>query len=375
MVDRSVIVVSGMHRSGTSAMTRVISLLGAALPDELVEASNDNERGFWEGRGVVDLDEKVLASFSSWWGGWQSFDPAKVQRRTRLLGDARQLLREGFTGGDLLVLKDPRVSRVLPLWSRALEDEGLHAVHVVAVRHPAAVAASVHQRNGLGRRAASLSWLAHMLDAELYTRGRPRVFVSFERFMEDWSGEVQRIERSLGITWPRRPDEVTGDVEQFIDPALVHASGDPDPKGALATVGPVHEVLRRWAEDDVRPGDDETLESWRAWLAPVRRAPSAVAQVATQRRRVLTKAEARGQELGRLANRKVWSPIQHEGHNLEADAAWAWLLQERRHARAAEEASATIARLERELAEAGARGTAGRVLRRIGGTGIGRGGG
>ena len=51
---RTAILVSGMHRSGTSAITRVVSLLGAGLPCDIIDARRDNERGFWEGRAVVD---------------------------------------------------------------------------------------------------------------------------------------------------------------------------------------------------------------------------------------------------------------------------------------------------------------------------------
>ena len=46
------VLILGLHRSGTSATTRVISLLGADLPSKLMEASTDNICGFWESLSV-----------------------------------------------------------------------------------------------------------------------------------------------------------------------------------------------------------------------------------------------------------------------------------------------------------------------------------
>ena len=41
------ILVLGMHRSGTSALTRLLVLLGAAGPRETMAANADNPRGYW----------------------------------------------------------------------------------------------------------------------------------------------------------------------------------------------------------------------------------------------------------------------------------------------------------------------------------------
>jgi hypothetical protein len=42
----TVLFVLGMARSGTSAMTRVLSLSGAALPPGMIGAAKANPRGF-----------------------------------------------------------------------------------------------------------------------------------------------------------------------------------------------------------------------------------------------------------------------------------------------------------------------------------------
>lgn len=361
---RTAIIVSGMHRSGTSAITRVVSLLGAGLPADLIEGRSDNERGFWEGRDVVDLNEYVLETSGSWWAGWQGFDARKLRNRERMVARARQLLREEFPPTDVVVLKDPRISRILPLWTRALEEEGFRAVHIIALRHPAAVAGSVGRRNGLSTQASTLSWLAHMLDAELYTRGQPRVFVSFEHLLRDWAREVARVSRALDLEWPRRPDEVAAAVEEFIEPGLVHEA-EYSIKGPVAAIKRVRDVLQRWSEDDVWPGDEATLDSWRALLDPVRAPRSVVAELAMRRRKAITRLESRDQDPGPLGSPQLWRQMQHEGYNIEAGAAWSWLIRERRHARAARRSRARISELRRKLESRPAPGYVGRAARRV----------
>jgi hypothetical protein len=328
---RTAIVVSGMHRSGTSAITRVLSLLGAGLPRDIIEGRRDNERGFWEGRAVVDLDESALVANDTWWGGWQEVDAGRLLESESLVKDARHLIREEFADGGLLVLKDPRVSRLLPLWKRAFDDEGFRCVHVVALRHPGAVAGSIGRRNLLSPEVSTLSWLAHTLDAEQHTRGEPRVLVSFENLLRDWRREMDRVSQALDVEWPEDADEAGDAVNEFIEPGLAHETPN-EASGPVASIAPLYDVLRRWAADDTRSGDEATLESWRDILAPLRTPRSAVAVVARERLRVIDEVRARGKWPGQFANAKQWYPIQNQALNAEAESAWAWLLRELQHA-------------------------------------------
>nr|MEC4580875.1 hypothetical protein [Candidatus Parabeggiatoa sp.] len=54
------LIVLGMHRSGTSALTGVLSWLGVDLGLQLLPQHATNERGFWENFQVVEGNENVL---------------------------------------------------------------------------------------------------------------------------------------------------------------------------------------------------------------------------------------------------------------------------------------------------------------------------
>jgi len=60
--------VLGMGRSGTSALTRVLSLCGAKLPAGMMGADNGNQRGYWEPRAALLLNRAILERHgSAWW--------------------------------------------------------------------------------------------------------------------------------------------------------------------------------------------------------------------------------------------------------------------------------------------------------------------
>ena len=108
-----------MHRSGTSAFTRVCNLLGGALPQPLVEPAVGNELGHWEPAEVVAMNDRVLMeadndvnSILSAFGalvtkqGGARFPPERSQTTSRAL--------EG--PGRTWFVKDPRISILADLW-------------------------------------------------------------------------------------------------------------------------------------------------------------------------------------------------------------------------------------------------------------------
>ena len=54
------IFVLGMHRSGTSAITRVINLMGIDLGKTLLSIPVDNPTGHWENKILLDRHEELL---------------------------------------------------------------------------------------------------------------------------------------------------------------------------------------------------------------------------------------------------------------------------------------------------------------------------
>jgi len=61
------IIVLGMHRSGTSAFTGVLNILGVELGSNLMEPTKENPRGYFEKRAVMEINDEILNILGSSW--------------------------------------------------------------------------------------------------------------------------------------------------------------------------------------------------------------------------------------------------------------------------------------------------------------------
>ncbi|MGQ0723500.1 MAG: sulfotransferase family protein, partial [Candidatus Eiseniibacteriota bacterium] len=222
--DSVAVLILGMHRSGTSALARVLNVLGVELGDKLLRPSGDNEAGFWEHRDLVVLHDRLLAAVGSTWD-----DPRPVPPEA-LLSDATKpvrddmlaVLRRDFAPRPLWGVKDPRLCRLVPLWLSLLDELGAEPRFVLTARDPHEVAASLARRDGMSLEQARLLWLEHCLAAERDTRGRRRSFVTYDGLLSDWRPEMVRVGRDLGFDWRDTVAKVSAEVDGFLEPGLRH---------------------------------------------------------------------------------------------------------------------------------------------------------
>ncbi|HZV23736.1 MAG TPA: hypothetical protein VFF93_08210, partial [Luteimonas sp.] len=145
-----VVLVLGMHRSGTSAVTGALRLRGFALGEDLMRPAPDNPKGFWEHAGIVALHDGVLEAIGRAWNdprplpeGWLSHPKVRAAQ-----DDLETLLRADFGAMKRWAVKDPRLCLLLPMWRPVLAALGVEARALMVARHPGEVAASLRARNG-----------------------------------------------------------------------------------------------------------------------------------------------------------------------------------------------------------------------------------
>ena len=216
------IMVLGMHRSGTSAFTGVLSLLGVELGSRLLPASESNPSGHWEHEEVVCVHDSLLAALGSKWddpkplpAGWMDSEPAAAHRRQLL-----DILVRDFAASPLWALKDPRLCKFLPLWISLLEEMECETVWVLLARHPSETIRSLETREGFSREKSELLWLRYTLDAERETAQRNRVVITFDQLLADWEKTLRRVQQAAAIAWPVSPDRAR--IGKFLDPGQRH---------------------------------------------------------------------------------------------------------------------------------------------------------
>ncbi len=220
------LVILGMHRSGTSGVTRLLNMAGAYFgpPGIATDANEENPKGFWERRDVRALCDGLLQGAGFDWFRLGGFEPSAIP------DDLRQVQAEAFAHvlDDLnahqpWVVKEPRLCLLMPVLEHLLDS----AVFVHVSRDPIEVARSVHHRNNLPMAGAVALWETYTLSALSASAGRPRAHVRHEEVMADPVGTLNRLIadlEALGVTGLVAPDPEA--ITDFIVPSLHRQRSD-----------------------------------------------------------------------------------------------------------------------------------------------------
>ena len=232
---RTAYLVLGMHRSGTSAVTQVLALAGASLPENVMDGDEHNAKGYFEPWKIAMFNDGRLRAGGAAWDDIFAFPykPLAIKAERTWLNRAEALFEEEYGDVRYPLLKDPRVTVLMPFWRTALTELEVGARCVIPVRHPLAVAGSLSRRNGFAPEKSVLIWTAYMLAAEAYTRDLPRAFVSYDGLLGDWRAEAAKIEAAHGAPLPKLTEAAGKAIDRFLTPELRHN----DAAGGLKDLG------------------------------------------------------------------------------------------------------------------------------------------
>lgn len=216
------VLVLGMHRSGTSALTRCLNLVGMDLGSHLLSPEKMNAKGFWEHADAVRINDELLAALGLLWhsldplpDGWLTSEAADVAR-----SEIRIVVQRDFEGVPLWGIKDPRMCRLAPLWIEVLHEMGIDVVSVFMVRSPLEVAESLHRAHRLSVPHGVMLWAQHLDESVLGARSIPRVMVDYEHLLADPVVVLSKIGRELELAWPIAPVERRDAILAFLDVGL-----------------------------------------------------------------------------------------------------------------------------------------------------------
>ena len=184
------VLVAGMHRSGTSMLTRLLNLSGLQLGPQadLMPSNASNPKGYWESLRLTAFNERLLASQGGWWAAPPPGDVFEWTGRSRESlpaweAELHSTFDELFGQTDRSALvKDPRLCSTLPLWRRALDRP---LAIVIVHRDPHWVLASLARRDQLTTAHGVALWLRSHRDLLRASLGLPAFVCSYSGLAAD----------------------------------------------------------------------------------------------------------------------------------------------------------------------------------------------
>lgn len=223
------VIILGMHRSGTSALGGLMNKMGLKTGGPLIQAAEDNAKGFFERIDVVLQNDYLMRKQQVHYSlNTYKYDPLIAIKH--ILTDDGSLFKEGKRGLAFLnnpesypwMLKDPRLCITLRTWLPLLNF--IPAV-VFTYRHPMDVALSMNKREfeKFAINKGLRMWYVYNRRAVEQSKDLCRVVTSHRKIMRDPQIELDRVFDELtqcGVNVPHKLNPV--EIADFIDVKLQH---------------------------------------------------------------------------------------------------------------------------------------------------------
>jgi hypothetical protein len=235
MQRHPIVLVLGMHRSGTSLCSHILSALGVDMTDKIegpgsTAPTPQNPHGHWERWEIVAFHDRILYLFNrDYFGHFHDFalpvawwaDPRVVQIRREIIAFLERRMGEGYFG-----FKDPRTVRLMPMWHQILRELRLSPKVVFCLRNPAQVARSLHVRDELDPGLGEYRWFVHVIDFFRYSNSLDFCTVEYEDWFIDPFVNLNKLTQFLDLPWQQSQSDLALLLSGIIDPRARHDSLD-----------------------------------------------------------------------------------------------------------------------------------------------------
>ena len=339
---KRLIVVLGMHRSGTSTITRGLQVLGVELGDKLLPpVPEDNAKGYFEDADFNSLNIEILQVLGSDWHCLSPIEQSDVEllHQQGYFLRAVDLLRQKTTHASIFGLKDPRVAKLLPFWQSVFVYCSFDISYVLAIRNPLSVVKSLEKRADFSNTKSYLLWLGHILTSLEHTKLHRRVLIDYDQFLDAPESSLEYIAKQFFLHVNTQALEEY--QLEFLDKSLRHTVYTVDDLALDQACPPLvqetYAALSKIAQDNNKLSQTEFQENSQIWIYEFERFKSSLKwmdQLSTELNRVRQIAEIRQAELveftGKL-NDVQQAREQQTNEQAEREQALATQLTQARH--------------------------------------------
>lgn len=213
MSKKEIVVVLGMHRSGTSLVTHIISESGYDAGTNLLGPKADNVEGFFEDIDIYQFNSHLCDFLGITWKSTEEF----YLHPTNILNDlidnefeikALEILNTKLLVSNKIVIKEPRMSILLPFWEKVFKQLNISIKYVFSVRNPVAIEQSLIKRDALKSYDASALW--YIYNYEIIS------CASFDMYVVEYEDLLQNPKKVINRLWDYLKVDETLDIDEVI---------------------------------------------------------------------------------------------------------------------------------------------------------------
>lgn len=301
-LSKTLIVVLGMHRSGTSAVAKSLQVFGVDLGKQLEPPAEYNAKGYWEDIDIVRLNEAMLDTLNM---TWHSLAPVtehdvEILCQRGFLLEATTLLRNKTQGVECFGFKDPRTAKLLPFWMRVFAASGFDVKYVLVYRNPLSVADSLARRDNFSRAKSFILIADYLINCISFLQSEKVALIDYDTLMQQPLMQLKLISDALGLDFKQADAERFS--QDFLDKRLRHSEYtcadlnlDPEVGGILkelhvffdsvntSNISIAPEQLKAWLTE---------LERWRSALQLLDKQDGKIALLELQRQELIETNDA-----------------------------------------------------------------------------------
>lgn len=221
--SKRLILVLGMKRSGTSALTKGLEVMGVSLGNHLMPPNQFNRKGYWEDWDFHELNFEMLKACTQ--NRARRILSITDQETAYLLSSpyaaqASRLLLRKIPQDQPFAFKVPTSALLLPFWKKICKQLQIELSCVIALRNPISVANSVEQSFEDLQEKSFWIWISSLLSSLLHSESHKRVFVDYDHLIQNPVCQMERVAAALDLKMNQ--EALYTFSAHFIDPSLRH---------------------------------------------------------------------------------------------------------------------------------------------------------
>jgi hypothetical protein len=221
-MQKHAILVVGTGRSGTSAMTGALQILGTHLGDSLTEGNLHNPKGYFENTEIVNLNKALLSAAGVIWYAPPISNVQALPTTQETCQAIHASIQGVFKDRTPIAIKDPRLCALLGPYVSVLTAMEYQVHCVLMSRHIDEVARSMETATGVcaSTYLPMVQHYAALLESALNQTAVHCIRCTFSELLTDTKTTIKQVARLLPFL--SCSDDQMSQILSFVDKSLRH---------------------------------------------------------------------------------------------------------------------------------------------------------